>query len=100
MAAFFGRTPWGGFPGHDVYDVQSGIGWAANTLMFDRPQKAVVRGPFKKNHDPTSLRSKHPVEMFKKLTYYLASPSMWRMFSLAWTHTAKLVISRHHNHRL
>ena len=41
------RSPWGGFPGSDIYNVQSGIGFVNNTLMFDKPQKTVIRGPFK-----------------------------------------------------
>jgi hypothetical protein len=42
----FGVTTWGAYPGHDIYDVQSGIGVVNNMLMFHRPQKTVVRGPF------------------------------------------------------
>jgi acyl-CoA reductase-like NAD-dependent aldehyde dehydrogenase len=48
------RTPWGGFPGHDIYDVQSGIGFVNNTVMFDKPQKTVIRGPFKNTADAPS----------------------------------------------
>jgi acyl-CoA reductase-like NAD-dependent aldehyde dehydrogenase len=40
-------APWSGFPEHDAYDVQSGIGFTNNVLMFDRPQKSVFRGPFR-----------------------------------------------------
>ena len=39
-------TPWGGYPGRDIYDIQSGIGFVNNMLMFDKPQKAIVRGQF------------------------------------------------------
>ncbi len=42
-----GTTPWGAAPGHTLDDIQSGIGWVHNTLLFDRPQKSVVRGPFR-----------------------------------------------------
>ena len=41
------QTPWGAFPGHTLDDVQSGIGFVHNTLLFDRPQKTVVEAPFK-----------------------------------------------------
>jgi hypothetical protein len=37
---------WGGYPGRDIYDIQSGIGFVNNMLMFDKPQKAIVRGQF------------------------------------------------------
>ncbi len=40
-------TPWGGFAGSDIYDVQSGIGEVHNTPMFSRVQKSVIRGPFR-----------------------------------------------------
>ncbi len=29
-------TPWGGYPGQGIYEVQSGIGAVNNILMFDR----------------------------------------------------------------
>ncbi|WP_405060511.1 aldehyde dehydrogenase family protein [Kribbella sp. NBC_01505] len=40
------RATWGAFPGHTPDDVQSGIGVVHNALLFDRPQKTVVRAPF------------------------------------------------------
>jgi acyl-CoA reductase-like NAD-dependent aldehyde dehydrogenase len=42
-----GVTPWGAFPGHDPTDVQSGIGVVHNTLMFEKPEKSVIRTPFR-----------------------------------------------------
>lgn len=41
------RASWGAFPGHSYDDVQSGIGVVHNALFFDRPQKTVVRAPFR-----------------------------------------------------
>lgn len=43
----FVSTTWGAYPGHSIYDVRSGIGTVHNTYMFDKPEKSVVRGPFK-----------------------------------------------------
>jgi acyl-CoA reductase-like NAD-dependent aldehyde dehydrogenase len=80
-----GLTPWGGFPGHDIYNVQSGIGVTNNTLMFSKTQKAVVRGPFTKMPDPNMVTFKHYSELEKKFTYYLASPSIWRIPGIVWT---------------
>jgi aldehyde dehydrogenase (NAD(P)+) len=40
------QTPWGAFPGHTLENIGSGIGFVHNTLLFDRPQKSVVRAPF------------------------------------------------------
>jgi len=79
------RTPWGGFPGHDIYDVQSGIGVTNNTLMFNKPQKTVIRGPFKKTPDSNLVTFRHFPELQKKFTYYLASPSIWRIPGLVWS---------------
>jgi aldehyde dehydrogenase (NAD(P)+) len=38
---------WGAFPGHTIDDVQSGIGVVHNALLLDRPERSVVRGPFR-----------------------------------------------------
>lgn len=42
-----GVTTWGAYPGHTLDDIQSGIGVVHNTLMFSKPQKSVVYGPFR-----------------------------------------------------
>jgi hypothetical protein len=41
------QCPWGAFPGHTPEDVQSGIGVVHNTFMFDRPERCIVRAPFR-----------------------------------------------------
>ena len=40
------ETPWGAYPGHARNDIRSGTGVAHNSLLFDKPQKSVVRQPF------------------------------------------------------
>ncbi len=47
MGFLLGLTPWGGFPGSTDSDPQSGLGMVHNTLLFSRPQKSVVFGPFR-----------------------------------------------------
>lgn len=42
----FGSTTWGAYPGHTIYDIQSGIGIVHNTFLFDKPEKSVIYGPF------------------------------------------------------
>ncbi|NTW97880.1 MAG: aldehyde dehydrogenase [Oscillochloris sp.] len=37
---------WGAHPGHTEDNIESGMGVVRNALMFDRPQKTVVRGSF------------------------------------------------------
>ncbi len=41
------RAPWGAFPGHTLDDVVSGVGFVHNALLFDRPERTIVRGPFR-----------------------------------------------------
>ncbi|HWF17332.1 MAG TPA: aldehyde dehydrogenase family protein [Acidimicrobiales bacterium] len=47
-----GSTTWGAYPGHPRTDIQSGTGVVGNAAMFDRPQKSVVRGPFRSRPKP------------------------------------------------
>ncbi|MCA9537257.1 MAG: aldehyde dehydrogenase family protein [Myxococcales bacterium] len=47
-----GSTTWGAWPGHTLDDIQSGIGVVHNTFLFDRPQKSVIRGPFRVTPKP------------------------------------------------
>lgn len=39
--------PWGAFPGHTLQDVQSGIGFAHNTYMFDAAERVIVQAPWR-----------------------------------------------------
>jgi len=39
-----GALPWGGHPSSSLGDIQSGLGWAHNTFMLGRVEKAVLRG--------------------------------------------------------
>jgi acyl-CoA reductase-like NAD-dependent aldehyde dehydrogenase len=41
------QCTWGAFPGHKLDDVQSGIGVVHNTFMFDKPERCIVRAPFR-----------------------------------------------------
>lgn len=77
---------WGGFPGHDIYDVQSGIGVVHNTLMFSRPQKSVIRAPFVIKPTPLwFVTHKTGHELGPKLTRFEASPSPWQVPSIFWS---------------
>jgi acyl-CoA reductase-like NAD-dependent aldehyde dehydrogenase len=82
---YFMVAPWGAFPGHDIYDIQSGTGKVANMLMFERPQKSVVRAPFKKLIDPLLVSNKRPDRFARTLAYFEASPSLWKVPRLLWT---------------
>jgi acyl-CoA reductase-like NAD-dependent aldehyde dehydrogenase len=77
-------APWGAFPGSSIYDVQSGIGKTANSLMFERPQKSVIRAPFRKQLDPVIVKSKRVNEFARKMTYFEAAPALWKLPGLLW----------------
>jgi aldehyde dehydrogenase (NAD(P)+) len=47
VAYFIPQATWGAFPGHEDHDIQSGRGVVHNALFLDRPQKTVVRAPFR-----------------------------------------------------
>ena len=40
-------APWGGYPGSDLHDIQSGNSHVTNFLMLSDPEKTVVRAPFR-----------------------------------------------------
>lgn len=84
FSAYFMGSPWGGITGHDIYDVQSGIGKATNMLMFDRPQKSILRAPFRRL-DPLTVKSKRAAEFAQKLAAFEARPSWSKLPSLVWT---------------
>jgi acyl-CoA reductase-like NAD-dependent aldehyde dehydrogenase len=39
--------PWGAFPGHTLDNVESGIGFAHNTFMFDAVERVVIEAPWR-----------------------------------------------------
>jgi acyl-CoA reductase-like NAD-dependent aldehyde dehydrogenase len=80
-------TPtWGGFPGHDIYNIQSGTGVVHNTLMFSQPQKSVIRAPFVIKPTPLwFVTHKTGHELGPKLARFEASPSLWQVPSIFWS---------------
>ncbi len=95
-AYFMSRCSWGAFPGHTRRDIQSGTGTVHNALMFDRPQKSVVRGGFAES--PRALlkgefhigpklvyfvTNKQAHTVGEKLIDYCDSPSKLKLASIA-----------------
>lgn len=80
-SAYLMGTPWGAFPGSEINDIQSGTGKIFNTLMFARPEKSVVRAPFKRL-EPTEVMSKNAVGLCKRLAEFEAAPSIRTLGSL------------------
>jgi acyl-CoA reductase-like NAD-dependent aldehyde dehydrogenase len=79
------EATWGGFPGHDIYDIQSGNDVVHNTLMFSRAQKTVIRGPFRAFPTPpwfvTQARGSRRV--FQRLSAMEAAPSPLKVPGIA-----------------
>jgi acyl-CoA reductase-like NAD-dependent aldehyde dehydrogenase len=82
------QSTWGAFPGHARNDIRSGHGVVHNSLLFDRPQKSVVRAPFYPfprglAHGQAALLPKPPWfvtnrqahRVTRKLAQFEASPS-------------------------
>jgi len=82
-----GTTTWGAFPGHEMNDIQSGTGVVHNTLMFSRPQKTVLRGPFRSIPKPPWFvtQGKIASKVFPKLVKFEASPSPWKVPDIVWS---------------
>lgn len=77
-------TPWGGYPGSDIYDVQSGIGFVNNPLMFDRPQKSVVFSEFSPIADPFLVNITNSYLFFRQDVRYRLNPSLINLLNLFW----------------
>ena len=72
-----GVLPWGAFPGNFPTAIGSGVGMVHNTLMFARPQKSVIRAPFRPLLKPVwyvSHRTAH--RLTPRLCRFEASPSL------------------------
>ena len=80
LAYAFGTTTWGAFPGHELHDIQSGIGVVHNSLMFSKVQKTVVRGPFRvRPLPPWFVTHKGSLGVLKKLAKFEQQPSITRL---------------------
>ncbi len=45
-------TSWGAYPGHDLFDIRSGLDVVHNTYMLERIEKSVIYGPFRQRPIP------------------------------------------------
>lgn len=81
------RSTWGAYPGHRRDDIQSGVGVVHNALMFDQPQKTIVRAPFRPfprsvlngeltilPHPPWFVGNKQAHNVGRRITYFAADP--------------------------
>ena len=84
LAHYLTLTPWGGYPGSDIYDVQSGIDFVDNPLMFDRVQKSVIFADFTPIADPFLVNTTNTYLWFRQDTRYHFNPSVWNLMKLVW----------------
>lgn len=82
-----GVTTWGAFPGHPLYDIQSGTGVVHNNLMFAHPQKSVLRGPWRATPKPTWFvtQGKTARKVFPKLVEFDAAPTPLKVPGVMWS---------------
>lgn len=78
-------TPWGAYPGHDIYDIQSGTGVVHNTLMFSAVEKTVLRAPFRMRPKPVWFPSHQTADdVARALATFEAEPSVWKLPAVLW----------------
>src|SRR5450432_66795 len=69
-------SPWGGYPGSTLADVQSGIGWVHNSLLLERVVKTVQRGALRAFPTPVYFPGHRSLrELGRALLDFEASPS-------------------------
>jgi hypothetical protein len=77
-------APWGAYPGHTLEGVGSGIGVVHNTLMFTRPQKSVIRGPFTMRPTPPWFVGNPTAHVTaRRLAAFEAKPALWKIAGIA-----------------
>lgn len=84
LGIFLGQTPWGAFPGADMYDIQSGSGFVNNTYMLAHPQKTVIRVPFRTPLIPTYLTHRRYSRFFEKLAHFELDDNPARIPGFLW----------------
>jgi hypothetical protein len=86
VAYALGSTPWGGHPSSSLEDIQSGLGWAHNTLMLEGVEKCVVTGPLESPFRPLwSPLHRTGQRVGRQLCEFESEPDAWRLSKLGWT---------------
>jgi acyl-CoA reductase-like NAD-dependent aldehyde dehydrogenase len=77
-------TSWGAFPGHPPTDIGSGAGVVHNALLFDHPQKSIVRAPFRMWPTPQWFADhRNLADVGRRLAAFEAAPSWGKVVSAA-----------------
>lgn len=82
--------PWGAFPGHAPHDIQSGRGVVHNTYLFARPEKTVLRSPFRAfpPRPPWLVTHRRQREALSRVTYLEAARTPAKLPAILW-HTLR-----------
>jgi acyl-CoA reductase-like NAD-dependent aldehyde dehydrogenase len=84
MVYAFGVPPWGGHPSATLDDIQSGLGWVHNTLMLERVEKNVLRGPLRPFPKPAWYPGHRTLDALgRRLVAFERSPSWLKVPQLA-----------------
>ena len=76
-------TPWGGFPGSTLDNIQSGIGSVHNTYLLDRPEKTVLRSSLTMFPKPVWFSTHRcPEKVAKRLLDFYVRPKSWRLLPI------------------
>ena len=84
MAHYMTATPWGGYSGSNINEMQSGIGFVNNPLMFDRVQKSVIYADFAPLADPFLVNTTNSYLWSRQDTRYHYDPSVVNLLKLGW----------------
>ena len=85
-------APWGAYPGNPITDIGSGRGVVHNALLLDRPERTVVRGPFRpfpasvlageralSPRPPWFVTARTAATTGRRMTGFAAKPSLVRL---------------------
>ncbi|MAI71645.1 MAG: hypothetical protein CMM01_12120 [Rhodopirellula sp.] len=77
--------PWGGFPGANLGNVQSGIGSVHNTFLLNRPEKTILTAPLRMHPKPIWYSThRRPEKVSWDLLDLYLNPSALRLPKLLW----------------
>jgi hypothetical protein len=81
-----GALPWGAFPENSLEAIASGRGVVHNAYLFEQPQKAVLRAPFRIRPRPIWFaRHQNLLQLAQRFTTLQLSPS--------WQHLLRVVLA-------
>jgi hypothetical protein len=77
--------PWGGFPGANLGNIQSGIGFVHNTFLLNRPVKTILRAPLRMHPKPIWYSThRQPEKVSWDLLDLYLHPSPLKLPKLLW----------------